>query len=173
VTPTAIVVAAVHVPEAWLSDAAARVPEACAATVLAAIRAIGDAGGRVELATPQLVIAMFGTPTEAIEGALGAAHRVAAQRLVDGGEHAHLHLAVGLGFGPVVAVAGDGIGGHAGAELSRAWRLACVAHPGEVLCTEAVRGAVSAPVGVGMFRAPAIREALAGFSAHVLVDYRE
>jgi class 3 adenylate cyclase len=87
------------------------------------------------------------------------------------GRHDHIRACVGLGFGEVLLVPGTDLYGP---EVNRAFVLGeDVANGGELLVTEAFLAALGGlPDGIGAHRAPADREAEAGFGFHVLRDHR-
>jgi class 3 adenylate cyclase len=139
----------------------------------AVVAALTGCGGTLALSSSLAVVATFDEPGEAIAAGL-AARLVAFDFEVRQGGGAHEHvfrplIGVGVGYGPVVAHDGEPMG----PEVSRAWRLAVVCGSGDVLATTAAIEAVALPPGVGTFRAPAAQEALAGFEARLLADYRD
>jgi class 3 adenylate cyclase len=114
------------------------------------------------------IFMLYSDPVAALRDALDA-HR----RLHDAMHTSDdpIQACIGLGFGPMLVIPAQDC---FGAEVNRAFVLGeDVARGGETLVTPAFLAALGGlPEGVGAFAAPADRVEEAGFSFHVVGDYR-
>jgi hypothetical protein len=141
-----------------------------AAAAIGSARAAIAAGAlREERADAFLIVASTPDRAAALDAAFAIASgvRAAASEGLGGHLHGRLPAAIAVGWGSHAR----GPAGLAGREIARAWRLASLGAY-EVLCTDAFVRAGALPAGYGVFRAPAAQQALAGFPAHVVADFR-
>jgi hypothetical protein len=140
-----------------------------AAAIGTARAALAAAHLREERADAFLIVGSAPDRAAALEAAfaIAAGVRRALGEAVGGHLHGRLPVAVALGWGSHAR----GAAGFVGPEIARAWRLASLG-TNEVLCTDAFLRAGALPAGYGVFRAPAAQQALAGFPAHVVADFR-
>ncbi len=136
-----------------------------------------EAGGEVIKRVADTVFVVFPEPKAALGAALEAQRRVHAfnhtrsGHLGDGSRNEPIHACMGLGWGEALVIPGQNL---YGAEVNRAFVLGeDVANADEVLATDAFLASLGGlPEGVGSFKAPEPRTEEAGFSFHVVRDYR-
>jgi len=122
--------------------------------------------------------AVFKSPEEALAAALNGTKRLfyfnqdRNGTLGDGSTNEPIHPCTGLGFGETLVIPGNDV---YGAEVNRAFVLGeDVGEQTEILASiEFVEAIGSPPQGVGIHRAPASREEVAGFPFCIIQDHRD